>query len=235
MADETAGYRERPSRMAGAVLWTRTVAVRDASHPVLPDGCIDLIWSDGRLFIAGPDTAAQYPAIRPGASLAGIRFYPGTAPGLLGVPAHELRDRRVDLDELWPTATARRLTEQVDAAEDRGAALESIALARAAAVDPPDPRLRRIVTALDSGWTIAATAEAVGLGPRLLHRRSLAAFGYGPKTLARVLRLQRALRAARGGAPLAETAVVTGFADQAHLSRDVRELTGMPLRELLSR
>ncbi|MGB8945924.1 MAG: helix-turn-helix domain-containing protein, partial [Streptomyces sp.] len=55
-----------------------------------------------------------------------------------------------------------------------------------------------------------------------------------PKTLARVLRLQRALALARSGLAFAETAVVSGFADQAHLARDVKELTGMPLGELLS-
>ena len=58
---------------------------------------------------------------------------------------------------------------------------------------------------------------------------------YGPKTLARVLRLQRALGLARGGVPYAETAARAGFADQAHLARDVRELAGVPLTELLGR
>jgi methylphosphotriester-DNA--protein-cysteine methyltransferase len=68
-----------------------------------------------------------------------------------------------------------------------------------------------------------------------LHRRSLTAFGYGPKTLARVLRLQRALALARAGVPFVETATRSGFADQAHLARDVRELAGMPLGALLAR
>jgi AraC-like DNA-binding protein len=50
-----------------------------------------------------------------------------------------------------------------------------------------------------------------------------------------VLRLQRALAVARSGVPLADTADRAGYADQAHLARDVRELAGMPLRELLTR
>ncbi|MEU1566435.1 helix-turn-helix transcriptional regulator, partial [Streptomyces mirabilis] len=99
----------------------------------------------------------------------------------------------------------------------------------------PDPLLREVVTALDAGRSIAATADRLGLSARQLHRRSLTAFGYGPKTLARVLRLQRALALARTGVPFAETAARSGFADQAHLARDVRELAGMPLGELLGR
>ncbi|RJO75364.1 AraC family transcriptional regulator [Nocardia panacis] len=228
------GYRERPSRYDRAVVWTRAVG-RGQSRPVLPDGCLDLIWCSGRLFVAGPDTTAHRPMIAPGTELAGIRFYPGTAPALLGLPAHELRDRRVELADIWPAVLARRLTGQVDDAADHAAALEDLVLSRAVDLAPPDPRLAHIVTALAAGWTIAATAASVELNPRLLHRRSLAAFGYGPKTLARVLRLQRAVAAARSGVPLADTAARTGYADQAHMSREVRELTGMPLRELLIR
>jgi AraC-like DNA-binding protein len=216
-------------------MWTNTNATGAAALPVLPDGCMDLLWSDGRLLVAGPDTRAFMADGGAGKRWVGIRFAPGTAPALLGVPAHELRDKRVELADLWPSATARRLAEQVGAARDHAAALEAIALRRAYDTEPPDPVLRRIVGALDAGWSVAATAEAAGLGARVLHRRSLAAFGYGPKTLARILRLQRALAVARSGVPLADTAFRTGFADQAHLARDVRELAGMPLSELLTR
>ncbi|OMI40139.1 AraC family transcription regulator [Streptomyces sparsogenes DSM 40356] len=67
-----------------------------------------------------------------------------------------------------------------------------------------------------------------------MHRRSLAAFGYGPKTLARVLRLNRALDAARAGTAFAEVAALAGYADQAHLAREVKALTGVPLGRLLA-
>ncbi len=211
------------------------MAAGDVAAPVLPDGCIDLLWREGRLVVAGPDTTAFAPAMPAGTRIAGIRFFPGTAPALLGVPAHELRDRRVELADLWPAAQVRRLTEQVDDAPDRLAALEAIALDRAVEADPADPVLRRVVHALGSGRSVAATAVATGLNARVLHRRSLAAFGYGPKTLARILRLQRAMEVARSGTPFADTAALTGFADQAHLSREVRELAGMPLGELLAR
>ena len=79
-----------------------------------------------------------------------------------------------------------------------------------------------------------AVAAETGLGERQLRRRCEAAFGYGPKTLARVLRLQRALALARAGTPFAAVAADAGYADQPHLSREVRALTGLPLGELLA-
>ncbi|MFF8228314.1 DUF6597 domain-containing transcriptional factor [Streptomyces caelestis] len=226
-------YVERASRLAGAVVW-RNAPERDGTGRVLPDGCMDLLWHEGRLMVAGPDTRAY---VTDGATgtWAGIRFYPGTAPALLGVPAHELRDRRVELADLWPASEVRRLAARVNAAPDPASGLEDLALRQAAGADPPDPLLRHVVTALDAGRPVAAIADELGLGPRQLLRRSLTAFGYGPKTLARILRLRRALALARDGVPFADTAARAGYADQAHLARDVKELAGLPLGELLAR
>ncbi|MFF2746534.1 helix-turn-helix domain-containing protein [Kitasatospora sp. NPDC058048] len=246
--DPSSPYLERVSRLPGAVVWTkrapgRTDAGRtgadagrrgDASAgAVLPDGCMDLLWTEGRLLVAGPDTRA----FRPGPGLrgpwVGVRLRPGAAPALLGVPAHELRDRRVELADLRPAAEVRHLTERIGAAPDPAAALEALALRLAAEAPPEDPLIRAVAASLAAGRSVAATAGTVGLGARQLHRRSLTAFGYGPKTLARILRMQRALALARAGVPLAETAARAGYADQAHLARDVRELTGMPVTALL--
>ncbi|MFF4801422.1 DUF6597 domain-containing transcriptional factor [Streptomyces sp. NPDC001351] len=226
-------YTERASRLTGAVVWTNTPSEAGAGR-VLPDGCMDLLWHQGRLLVAGPDTHAYVTEGEPGVWV-GVRFYPGTAPALLGVPAHELRDRRVPLSELRPAAEVRRLTARVNAAAEPAGGLEELALRLAADTEPPDPLLRHLVAALGEGRPVAATADELGLGARQLHRRSLAAFGYGPKMLARVLRLQRALGLAREGVPFAETAARSGFADQAHLARDVKELAGLRLGELLGR
>jgi transcriptional regulator GlxA family with amidase domain len=69
-------------------------------------------------------------------------------------------------------------------------------------------------------------ADWLGLGVRQFHRRCLPLFGYGPQHLTRVLRLGRAVTAASSGMPFAQAAATAGFADQAHLSRDVRDLVG---------
>ncbi|MFI8262031.1 helix-turn-helix domain-containing protein [Streptomyces sp. NPDC085665] len=217
-------YEERPSPLVpGAIVWRRTGA---PGGPVLPDGCMDLLWVGGRLLVAGPDTGPHPAGEVPGGFFAGLRFAPGTAPALLGVPAYELRDRRVELADLWPEPQVRALAERMNAYEDPGSGLERLVRGRAARSEPPDPLAARVAAGLRAGESVAAVAAAVDLGPRQLHRRSLDAFGYGPRTLGRVLRLQRALELARRGLPQAEVAHRAGYADQAHLAREVRALAG---------
>ncbi|MEU0159114.1 DUF6597 domain-containing transcriptional factor [Streptomyces sp. NPDC006261] len=224
-------YRERPSRLPGAVVWTWDAPARPLleARSVLPDGCMDLIWTGGRIVVAGPDTHAFEVEPRNRVSCAAIRFAPGTAPVLLGVPASLLRDQRADLADLWPAAAVRRITDRIDGAPDPAAALERFALDRIADTGPPDSRTVAVAEGLRRGRTVAAAAAEAGLGARQLHRRSLAAFGYGPKTLARVLRLQRALELIRTGLPYAEAASVAGCTDQAHLAREMRDLAGTTL------
>ncbi|WP_258535003.1 helix-turn-helix transcriptional regulator [Streptomyces sp. PT12] len=226
-------YRERGSRLGGgAVVWgVRSEAA--GTGLVLPDGCMDLLWFDGTLQVAGPDTRAYDVERVPGTLTVGVRFAPGTGPRVFGVPACELTDRRVPLADLWPaSARVAELDERVAAAADPGAALEAVAAARLAGGEPDAVWRRGAVAALARGTGVRETAERLGLSERQLRRRSLAAFGYGPKTLARVLRMQRALALARGGTPLAEVAAVAGYADQAHLAREVKGLAGVPISAL---
>lgn len=79
------------------------------------------------------------------------------------------------------------------------------------------------------GEAVAAIARAVGLGERQLHRRSLDAFGYGPGRSAASCGCA-APWPWRAGLPFAEVACVAGYADQAHLSREVRAPAGTTLR-----
>ena len=227
-------YRERASGLAGAVVWERTGLAEVSTQRVLPDGCLDLIWGDGTLLVAGPDTTAFLATAAPGTAFAGLRFAPGIGPTLFGVPGSELRNRRVPLADLWPGPDVRRLTEQVAAATDPGVELERIAAGRLDRNGAPDSVTAGIVGQLRSGRSVSATAEAVGLGQRRMHRHCLTAFGYGPKMLARILRMTRAVAMARAGTPFATVAAVGGYSDQAHLSREVKALAGVPLGQLVS-
>lgn len=131
MADEAGWtYREHPSRIPGGFVWTRTVA--HGPTRILPDGCIDLIWNEAVVFVAGPDTRAQAYSGKPGTPIRGVRLPPGLGPRVVGVPAYELADRRVPLEDLWDPAEVRRVTELIGAGERAGQVLEDLAHRRAA-------------------------------------------------------------------------------------------------------
>ncbi|MEU6034941.1 helix-turn-helix domain-containing protein [Actinomadura sp. NPDC047616] len=231
-----ARYREDPAPPGSGLvcLWSHEVAPDAGSHVqrVVPDGCVDLIWwsEDARVTVAGPDTGPHLPELRPGERLVAIRFGPGAAPPVLGMPADAVRDGRLPLRDLWG-ADADRLGEAMAGSSSPHAVLTKAALARAEG--PPDPIVPAVVRALSRGEPVREVADMLGLGERQLRRRALAAFGYGPKTLQRVLRFQRALARARAGEPLAGVAHGAGYADQAHLAHDVRDLAGVPISALL--
>ncbi|WP_394613258.1 helix-turn-helix domain-containing protein [Lentzea sp. JNUCC 0626] len=210
-------YAERPAPAGLACLWTRTVSVPTVQR-VVPDGCTDLMWApgSGALMVAGPDTAAQMASVSAG-TLYGVRLPPGAFPSVFGVPAHAVRDLRVPLAELVPSA---RL--------DSFSAMVAFCASRVVV----DPALAATASLLRTS-DVAAAAWEIGLSSRQLRRRCLDAFGYPPKVLQRVLRFDSAVRLAWAGEPFASVAVAAGYADQAHLAREVRALAGVPLGQLI--
>jgi AraC-like DNA-binding protein len=222
------GYREDPvpARWRGLAecLWTSTPPSAPEVIDVLPDGCMDLVWSGAELFVAGPDTAPHPYERTAGRAATGLRFHPGVLPALLDVPADALRDARVPLDVLHP-ALARRAVAAMDAGEPAPQVLTALAARLPGAA--PDPGLRAAAVRLARGGSAAETADDLGWTTRTLHRRCLAAFGYGPSVLRRVLRFRRAVALLRAGVAPADAAARAGYADQPHLSREVRALAGV--------
>jgi AraC-like DNA-binding protein len=218
-------YRELPppADLAHVVhcSWWRNGTGEDAL--VLPDGCLDVIVRDGGVHVAGPDTGPVRVPLARGERVTGVRMRPGAGGAALGLPAQELRDRRVALEDIWGRA-GRAVAER--AGEDPGGLVEALRPRLAIAV--PDPRVlaatRRIAQA--PAMSLPALAAAVGLGERHLRRRFSAAVGYGPKTFARVVRFRLALALLRAGEAPAAVAAAAGFADQAHLTRELGALAG---------
>lgn len=190
---------------------------RDAGgeHLIVPDAVTDLVIRDGEAIAAGVDTRPSTVPARAGSTILGVRLQPGAVTAVLGVAADELTDLRVPLEDLWG-ADGRAF------AEDPVGVLER----RVREARPADAIATAAAGLIERGAPLPAIAGAVGLGERQLRRRFIAAVGYGPKTFARVLRFQRALERIRGGEPLAAAAAEVGYADQAHMTREVAELAG---------
>lgn len=228
--NESDVYREMaPPAWAGdavACFWIRRGS--GESVRVIPDGSTDIVWRQGAgATVAGPDTRAWISSTTPGGLIVGARFRAG-AGRALGIPLDELRDLRVPLDALGLD-----LDPELDEAR-APAAVAELAL-RLTADAGPDLAVQAAARSLrDPGRRVEEVAASLGFSERQLRRRFLATVGYGPKTLQRVLRMRRFLRSASAD-DLAGSAITAGYADQAHLTREVRALTGLTPGELLAR
>ena len=195
---------------------------------IFPDGCVDIVWRGDALVVAGPATGPLEAGVPVGMPVFGVRFRVGAAGAALGLPAEELLDEgSVPLAELWGPECEERVA--------AGGVAALVDVVREHLVAPLDPLAR--AAALDlarPGARVADLATALGLSERQLRRRFLDAVGYGPKTLARVLRFQRFLTLARDGDDLAALAYAAGYADQAHLTRECRRLSGRTPAEIVA-
>jgi len=248
MADEPSSsiYRERAPRpelrdhLASA--WSLTVAI-GRNGVVIPDGCMDIVWREGLgLVCAGPDTGPVRVSRPPGSTVVGIRFRPGAGPAMLGQPASELRDLRVPLAELWGAEVGRLEERLADAASTTARQdLLQDDLARRLEIAPaPDPVVGGAVALLRANGLrrVNGLGDAIGISERQLRRRFHSAVGYGPKTLTRVLRLQRMLALASRPEskhdPLARLALDAGYSDQTHMTAECTRLAGEPPARLLA-
>lgn len=156
---------------------------------------------------------------------------------LLGVPAGELAGTVLELDSVWGALTGQLLDaiHSTSTSVERCAAVERLLHT----IDTPDVR-REVANAwqliVRSGGllTIEAIADAVGWSRRHLELQFRRELGVSPKQACRLRRFERAVGLVRDNHDLAEAAAIAGFADQPHLYRDWRELTGTtPKRWLL--
>ena len=228
------GYRQR--------------GVAPARHRGLPSPYLTLIFTlDEPLVVAAhPD-----PRQRPGAFetlIGGLHLSPaiithdGSQSGvqvavrplgcraLFGLPAAEIAHRDVEVTDLLGARAVGEIQERLRAARgwpERFAVLDELLM--------PDP-YREISTRPELAYAadrllrgdvpVARVAGEIGWSGRHLTDRFKAELGLRPKEAARIARFDRARRALRPDARLADIAAGHGFADQSHLVREFQAFAG---------
>jgi AraC-like DNA-binding protein len=236
--------------------WTLVAPAADgaSAQRVLPDGCVEIVLNLGAAFVrhdatgqierqprallVGPTTRHMSIAPTGDIRLVGIRFSPGGALPFLTVSPSELRDTAPALEDVAP-AFERNLAEQlVDATLGREASIIDQALLahldRARRVT--DARVSasvRATFAAERPLRVDALVRLTGWGARHLERQFRETVGFGPKTLCRLARFQRVVRAVEPSIrpSWARLAAQAGYADQSHLAREFREFAGTTLSE----
>jgi AraC-like DNA-binding protein len=218
-----------------ACRWVREPADTEQRDSVLilPDGCVDLLWREGELVVAGLDRSARSSRVGPGERILGLRLRPGVAGAVLGMPASEVLDVHVKLEELLGPG-ADELAERLgdSRSDDEAFGLLEGEIRSRLGKARPDPLVLAATRRLGfPGVRVDELAGSLGISDRQLRRRFHRYVGYGPKTLDRVLRFRRLVARseaiASGESDLARVAADLGYADQAHLTRDCLRLSGL--------
>jgi len=166
------------------------------------------------------DVSAPAPAV-------GALLRPGVA-SLFGVPGHALAEAHTPLDALWTDVEGLR-DRLADARtlDGRLALLEAELLAHRPG--PHAPLIAHALARFAGGAGVGAVARESGWSHRHVTTRFREAIGVAPRTFCRLARFGRAVRrlSAEPSLGLAELALVAGYADQPHLTRDFGTFGGL--------
>ncbi|KOX20457.1 AraC family transcriptional regulator [Saccharothrix sp. NRRL B-16348] len=170
-----------------------------------------------------------------------IAMTPAGAYALFGLPLRELANTAVGLDDLLG-AGAHLLAERIAGAPDWTARFRLLDDYLAARVRHGPVLARQVhgawhrLTETAGRLRVEALADEVGWTRQHLGTRFREQIGLTPKTFARVARLHHAASLLTAASPpaWADVARTCGYADQAHLNRDFRTLTGCTPTEFLT-
>jgi len=213
--------------------WVQHVSIqpgpaRRGRWRVVPDTCAHVIVSVARgaawcRVVGARSTYADIDVADRSFTVA-VRLRPGALPALVRDDAAAFTDRAVDLADaigvraapcaadlaaLAPIAIATLLMRAIERrCEGLPAPREGNVLARTSRVDD--------------------VARLLALPVRSAHARIVGTIGLAPKRALRIHRLHAALHTIRGGHSPACAATMAGYSDQAHFTRDARDLLGEP-------
>lgn len=223
----------------------------DAPEPIVPDGCVEIIFNLGDRFTNAETRAAQPRDLLAGqmtrpvvalptgdVDLIGVRFRTGRAGAALRIPMWQLQDQLIAASDVCGTLD--RLADDLRnvAVSER---LDHLGQALAEVLDEVDADS---LSAVDAALAIIdrsrgavgieTVARRVGITRRHLERQFREYVGLGAKHVARIVRIHAVLDLMQQQPSMsgAEIAATCGYSDQAHLIRDCQELTRQTPRRL---
>jgi AraC-like DNA-binding protein len=219
-------------------------APRDAGF-IVPDGCIEIVLSFGdpvrstprsrslTRFVVGQMTRPFRLIYTGSVDVLAVRLRPSAGRTFLARDPCLLVNRVVNLENAAPELNARlaRALTRDTPRRQRRAALQHQLADYATSAPHPDPLIERATTLIREhcgGGRIAEIARHLHVSPRQLQRRFERDVGLSPKRWSRIVRFQAAMSAPTQESAWSDRAAAFGYADQAHLSREFRELRGAP-------
>jgi AraC-like DNA-binding protein len=203
--------------------------------------CIDGLWHPSLSgpcgHVIGPMTHAQTTFHGERLEQAGAYLHAASSFVFTQVPAFDLADRVLALEDLWGAAASERLetaihdaageAERVDCLED--ALLERMGAKRSQRGSIDIAGIAASVIAMRGQRTVAGLARDAGVSRQHLTRIFRESVGVTPKLYCRLARFQAGLAYARSGRKVdwAVAALEAGYCDQSHMIADFRQFSGL--------
>lgn len=186
-----------------------------------------------RVCVIGPVTHPRILRVGRRVHAIGAVLHAAQTSTILGVPASEVIDQIVPLEELWTPADVETLFASLSCLEtQRGiSVLKEELVARMSGPNSDEPVGRtapRFVTLHGGRVSIDAMATSHGVSRKQFARRFFAAVGLPPKLFARITRFQALVKVllSTDVSQWASVAPAVGFYDQAHMINEFRTFAG---------
>jgi AraC-like DNA-binding protein len=224
--------------------WAFDVTDQDPSqvdHVVMPDGACNLTLVEpgpsGEFFasLTGPGAVALRVPVFKGVRYRGMRLQPGALRAFTGLDVASIVGKNVAIESLlpgWHAALRKAMSPLPQSLLEFAARAERMFADRiqhSGVLDAAVQKLVAILVTSEGEEPLGALLESFGLSERQLRRRFVAEVGLTPKVFSRLRRVRRTCADLLQNAPsgIAAISYEHGYADQAHLSREMRTVFGM--------
>jgi AraC-like DNA-binding protein len=185
--------------------------------------------------VAGPHSEVFFIERSAQDELLGVHFKPGGAFPFLGVPAGDLHNRYVELDDLWGERDAASIVARLREAptsQAKFALLEGWLLGVAPRPLARNPAAKFALAELHRDSSVRSSADVartLGISQRRFIQLFRGEIGLTPKLYSRIERFQHVLRRVElvDEVDWVDVATSCGYFDQAHFIHDFREFTGL--------
>ena len=225
-------------------------SVHEERQRIVPDGCMEMIFHAGdlyrqylpeeafivqpRYFIFGQITQPLEITATGETRIFAVRFHPDGSLPIINMPIREMDNKAVSLEQLFG-GKGNKLGERVCAEKDVNKQIELVEIFLLQQIQKQETRDRiaalsvQALLGLKGQLSVDELAVQLQVHRRKLERNFATLIGLSPKQLAKIIRLQAALKmmGERKYNNLTELAYENGYFDQAHFIKDFREFTGV--------
>ena len=198
--------------------------------PIVPDGCIYIIWKNGNIVISGLTTSAYVINIAPQDKFFGIQFKPYSLAFLVNDEVSKLNDTSIDLKSINKELehNIRIIIENYSEPYNELNRFFEIYFSNAV-IDEILLKALKLIEQSHGNMTVLDLVNSVEVHPKKLERLFVQYLGVSVKKFSKIIRFGKMHRVLSedGMENLVQEVLDKGYFDQAHFNRDFKKLTGV--------